>query len=299
MTFSIIGAGNCFKLWDNAFKELGIKFSSVCDTNFEKLVKIECPVYSNLDDLLSNDKSDYVIVATSVDSHYFLAEKIINSSRNVIIEKPISYDYNHIDKLNNLAKEKGVRLLCAYHSAYSLDVDYFLTHRSLIEKDLGKLLGFECDFCDPYLIDGKLVSSARSLHGSYLDSAINALSVVQRLIGLDNAISLTDNKLYVNDLTTSSESHYKIGNVSGVIRTSWEKGVNFKATKIIYENGTVYLNHSMQNIEKNFNGNVTTIDCNSSKKERLLNQYVSMIKAITCESLELALNIQIYKLLLD
>lgn len=298
MTYSIIGAGNCFRLWNDALRETGNRFGSVCDTNQQRHSQLHCPTYTELDDFLENDKSDYIILATPVSTHYPLAKKIINAGRNIIIEKPISYDYLHVEELCSLADNKGVRLECSYHSAYAIDVDYFLDHRVLLEKEMGQMIGFECDFCDPYVKGGKIVTSAQSLYGSYLDSAINALSVIGRLIGLEDMISLTDTMPFISEENTQSRTLYKKGNIQGVIRTDWKRGINFKATTLIYTNGIIYMNHSMQRIARRKAESTTEIDCNPLGKERLINQYVSTIRAIEKAGSEISRHKMIHRLLL-
>ena len=299
MKYSVIGAGNCFRLWESAFKELGLSFCSVCDTDKEKLKSLKYTVYTDLDELLRNDGSDCIIVTSPVSTHFEIASKIISAGKSVIVEKPVSYDFSHVESLCKMAEMRGVDFICSYHAAFSMDVEHFLANRSSLKEGLGKLLGFECVFYDPYVINGELLPSSDSLYGSYLDSAVNALSVISRVIGLDGLTPLTDPRQFLRKENLFSQTLYKKGSINGVIRTDWRLKKNLKKTLLTYEGGQILLNHSMQRIEKSLeNQEPEIIDCNDCQRERLLNQYLSTIKAIESGKWDIAPHLPMYRLLL-
>ncbi|MBR4673027.1 MAG: Gfo/Idh/MocA family oxidoreductase [Victivallales bacterium] len=66
-------------------------------------------VFSSMEELLQDDETDVVLVATKpVDTHYEATMRLLEAGRNVILEKPMTYSSEQCDALIAKAKEKGV-----------------------------------------------------------------------------------------------------------------------------------------------------------------------------------------------
>ena len=113
----VVGAGewgmNHIKTLDN----LGF-LGGVVDKNLKLLRNISknfsnCEIFSDLNESLNRD-FDGFIVATPPISHFSIAEKIIKNNIPVLVEKPLTLDYQSAIKLNKLAKKNRVNLMVGH-----------------------------------------------------------------------------------------------------------------------------------------------------------------------------------------
>lgn len=81
-----------------------------------------CSTFNNLDEALDANFDGY-IVSTPPKSHYEISKKIIEHSKPVLVEKPITLKLEDARKLNELAKTKNVNLmvghLLLFHPAFN------------------------------------------------------------------------------------------------------------------------------------------------------------------------------------
>lgn len=119
LRIGIIGVG----LWGSThlkkllyFQKKGmIEISGINDVNTNRAREIsrEYNVLNiEIDKLLKN--SDGVIIATPPSTHYKVASKIIEHGLDVLIEKPMTNNPIHAEKLVKLAEENGVNILVGY-----------------------------------------------------------------------------------------------------------------------------------------------------------------------------------------
>jgi predicted dehydrogenase len=76
---------------------------------FAKLAN--CEFTSSLSDCSNFDAA---IVSTSSDAHFDIAMKILNSSKPLLIEKPVSVNQNELIKITNIAKSKNIPLMTGF-----------------------------------------------------------------------------------------------------------------------------------------------------------------------------------------
>lgn len=136
----VIGGGGWGKNHIYALDRLGF-LGGIVDINNEILKSYDSlcsPVlkFSNLDDALSHNFDGYVI-ATPAETHYPIAKKLIQNSKNVLIEKPVCLNSIHANELLNLAKKNNSFImgghLLLFHPAY-------IKINELIKKNLiGKV----------------------------------------------------------------------------------------------------------------------------------------------------------------
>ena len=81
----------------------------------------ECAYFERVEDALQH-KFDGYTVATLPEDHFVTAVKIIDAGHHVMLEKPMTLNSTHAEKLNTLAKEKNVNLmvghLLLFHPAF-------------------------------------------------------------------------------------------------------------------------------------------------------------------------------------
>lgn len=288
MKFVLVGAGTCGALWRNAIAATGDFLVAVCDPDLHRAAELSADgarLFGDIDKLADDGtECDYVIVSTPVRAHPHISERLLEMGFNVIVEKPFSYTFEHYVFAKEKAAQCKKRLVCAYHAAHGAEIDRFLENRENIEDRLGALKSFECKFFDPYCGDKKDTSAFEGLYGSYLDSAVNALSVIARIIDLDTVSAVEDVSLFMRTDNMLSTTHY-LGPVTGSIETNWTRGENLKVTTLFYEKGKVILHHSDQTLTVCGADAESVTDCNIKKAPRLLNQYVSIIEALRDSSL--------------
>jgi UDP-2-acetamido-3-amino-2,3-dideoxy-glucuronate N-acetyltransferase len=121
----VVGAGRWGLNHIRTLHELG-HLGGVIDVNDISLNEIklkypECSVFSNLDSSFSSNFDGY-IVSTPPSTHFKIAKKIINNSKHVLVEKPLTLNLKDAISLNELAKSKNVNLmvghLLLFHPAF-------------------------------------------------------------------------------------------------------------------------------------------------------------------------------------
>ncbi len=99
---------------------------TVCDLDEENLQKVQeqykgVKTTQNFDDILSNAEITSVCVVTPSHTHFNMVKKVLESGKNVYVEKPISTSAHEAEELKKLAEDKGLILmvghLLLYHPA--------------------------------------------------------------------------------------------------------------------------------------------------------------------------------------
>lgn len=288
----IIGLGHIARYHIQALRSnKNFELIGVCDRNpdcFGQL-EISCRTYTNMDKCLEDLSPQLVIIATPNNTHYTLSKKALQAGCHVMVEKPSAQSLREINELEDLARERKWVYYHAFHAAYAREVLWFLKkyEDSAFRSMLGPLTSFASNFYDPYIEDGMLRDGAQGLDNCWIDSGVNALSVLDHFVDLEkmdierssftkvptiscNIIQgLVHFSFPVLENMTDRSGH-------GFIDTNWTLRQNFKITKLYFaQTGhSITLNHSEQSVSKvNERGEKTTLfDCNG-EGERLLNHY--------------------------
>ncbi|HHP7240336.1 MAG TPA: Gfo/Idh/MocA family oxidoreductase [Cyclobacteriaceae bacterium] len=101
-------------------------------------------VVRELDDILSDDSIELVVVTTPNEYHYEMAKKALVSGKHVIIEKPFTVKTEEADELIALSK-RHQKLLTVYHNR-RLDSDFKTIQHLIINNVLGSIHEFESRF---------------------------------------------------------------------------------------------------------------------------------------------------------
>lgn len=101
--YRIAGFYDCFP---EKAKEASEQFGGTC--------------YQTMDELIADKNVDVVIVATKpVPTHFDVTMQLLEGGKNVILEKPMTYESAQCDALIAKAKEKGVILTVHHNMRYS------------------------------------------------------------------------------------------------------------------------------------------------------------------------------------
>ncbi len=140
----VVGTGGWGKNHLRVFRELGV-LASLCDIDSKSVKewseKYGCVGYTDIDEMLENEKLDACTVCTPTITHFEVASKILRRKINAFVEKPMTA--NSIDgrKLIELAKESGAFLTVGFIERFNPGlVD---TKAAIKAKTLGEPLLLE------------------------------------------------------------------------------------------------------------------------------------------------------------
>lgn len=129
--------------------EAGIDFTALCEPDpvRREQAKRDFPhirVFAAADDLLADPAIDLVAVVTPHNTHAELANKVLESGKHCIVDKPMCIRADDAAALANKARQRGV-MLSVYHNR-RWD-DWYLTARRLIGQGvLGDIFSVEMKF---------------------------------------------------------------------------------------------------------------------------------------------------------
>ena len=149
INIGIIGMGIMGKIHADLAKSTGeINIIAACENNPQRIenIKNTCDfdIYSDLDRFLEIKDMDHVIISTSNITHEDLAIKALAAGKNVLIEKPLSIDYESALRILEKACETGKRVSVFQSRRWDAD---FLKIKEIIESGLlGDLLDIQSRF---------------------------------------------------------------------------------------------------------------------------------------------------------
>lgn len=175
---------------------------------------------TDLDDILTDEEIQLVVITTPVKFHYEYAKKALNAGKNVLLEKPFTETSDEAKELFALAKEKELFLQCYQNRRFDSD---FLTVQKVIESGkLGDLLEVEMhyDYFRPEVPEGAEHFSRDDsyLYGHGCHTIDQVLSYfgepdhihydVRQLLGKDRMNDYFDLDFYYGKLKVSVKSSY-------------------------------------------------------------------------------------------
>lgn len=175
---------------------------------------------TDLDDILTDEEIQLVVITTPVKFHYDYGKKALNAGKNVLLEKPFTETSAEAKELFALAKEKNLFLQCYQNRRFDSD---FLTVQKVIESGkLGDLLEVEMhyDYFRPEVPEGAEHFSRDDsyLYGHGCHTIDQVLSYfgepdhihydVRQLLGEDRMNDYFDLDFYYGKLKVSVKSSY-------------------------------------------------------------------------------------------
>lgn len=143
LNFALIGVGYWGPNYARIISELeGIDFLYCCDTNLDALKKMQrlypqIKITKRLEDILENPKIDCVIVVTPAQTHFSIVEKILDSGKHVLVEKPLTTNVEEARKLVELARIRKKVLAVDHTFKFNPGIKKL---KELIDKgELGKI----------------------------------------------------------------------------------------------------------------------------------------------------------------
>ncbi|MBI2184837.1 MAG: Gfo/Idh/MocA family oxidoreductase [Thaumarchaeota archaeon] len=140
----VIGTGGWGKNHLRVLYELEA-LAAICEIDKQKLAfytkRYQAKGYSNVDQMVSEEKLDGVVICTPTSTHHQIASKAMEKGLAAFVEKPLTYSSSEGDKLVSLAKSKRVHLVVGYIERFNPAVSELA---KVLEKgELGQTLLLE------------------------------------------------------------------------------------------------------------------------------------------------------------
>jgi predicted dehydrogenase len=198
----------------------------------------EVPVYQNAGEAYdAKVNPDVVVVAAPTRVHELACADVAKyfPGTAVLVEKPAADNLTDaLRVIGNAACSKCVDV--AYHMAYSPEVSWAVEQARSGADALGSPVSIEAWATDPYQANHE---SARATFGSsWIDSGINALSVIERFATLVERASY---RTIGRDQESTSEARFVCMSAGrsfpATVLTSWQSSGPSRSTRIRYESG--------------------------------------------------------------
>lgn len=170
----LIGVGRMGRYHLNLYDEIGdIHKTAVCDANQDVIDSLHLPsevfTTTNFKDIL--DKVDAVTIAAPTKYHYEIAKECLNAGKHVLVEKPITTNYEQAVELFDIAAKKNLVLHIGHVERFNAAV-----------QELKKLID------NPFLIESRRVGPyvERMKNDSIvLDLMIHDIDIIINLMNRD------------------------------------------------------------------------------------------------------------------
>ena len=199
------------------------------------------PVFVSAFDARSNlgrqANPDIFVVATPTGSHAAVCEDVSSHfpEATILVEKPAA---DNLDDALRILEGVGARqrVVVAYHLAFSPEVEWAIGRAKEWAGELGALVAIEAGHADPYQLE--LDSARARLGSSWIDSGINALSVIEgfaTLVGRDSLrrIGSPAHSVFEGRFTCETSG----SRLNATVWTSWHATAPTRTTRIRYASG--------------------------------------------------------------
>jgi predicted dehydrogenase len=127
LNFILVGCGRIAQKHINAALDCGLIIDSLVDLDSNKLNLLvsnnnlrNVKILNNISEALINDSIDILTIATSSDSHFEISKKALESSINLIIEKPVFLSLQDIDDIQTLINlRKNIKLTVVFQNRFN------------------------------------------------------------------------------------------------------------------------------------------------------------------------------------
>lgn len=136
----IVGASSSAQMFYPALKKYSNVKYIVSKSGFDNKLfhNQKLHVTNTFQDVLEDPEIDYIFVANQNKFHYEMAKQALLAGKNVLVEKPITLDINHLDELIAISKEMDLLYGGIFQFRF-LDV-VKVVKELIVNKKFGKLL---------------------------------------------------------------------------------------------------------------------------------------------------------------
>lgn len=142
---AIVGYGGMAGWHFNLIKELdNIEVVGVWDTDEtrrELAIHQGVIAYGSLDEVMEDESTNIILVATPNDSHRDIAIAAMRAGKNVVVEKPVTLNSEDLKMMIDISKETG--MLFTVHQNRRWDEDFLMVCKIIEEGKLGEVFSIE------------------------------------------------------------------------------------------------------------------------------------------------------------
>ncbi len=196
----------------------------------------QVPMYHAVLDAKSNHDPDVVVIASPTPTHAGVFDEVVEHfpAATVLVEKPAASELN--DALKLIGSKQPVSV--AFHMAFSPEVSWAIGIAREKATELGPPVAIESVSADPYQAD--LASASARLCSSWIDTGINALSVIARFVTpiertFLHGIGEPFRSIFEGGFSCETQGQH----LSARILTSWYATDRSRTTRIRYASGTI------------------------------------------------------------
>ncbi|RKX85747.1 MAG: hypothetical protein DRP70_11210 [Spirochaetes bacterium] len=273
--FAIVGSGYMGRVYQKACLELSsqsgyesyykhdlpellrdFQLKAIVDVSFQKDKPPESSginFFGSVDEMLQNKDSgiNAAVIATPINTHAEIAEKLIRNNISLLIEKPVCETAKEVKRLIYLSKKYQVRIMPGHVERYNpvtLDAAEAVKY-----KIYGKVLKYSFSRTSP--------KPERVKDGLIIDKLVHDLDLVQCIFGAfsiaDVEVEKVDNEIMKCIVHTRHKKGY-----SGEIISSWISSEKERRVTIEFERGF--------------------LDGDFIRKNLGINRYMELAKQVSC-----------------
>ena len=245
----LIGLGDIGKHHSQGLRHSAIlELVAVCDIDPNapsRCTYADIPYYDQVETMLDEWHPDMAIVATPPSTHASLVSICHSREVMALVEKPIAATREEAGNMLGLLVDNKMDII--YHWMFSQEVLWF--KRSI------RIFGMKSIHVrveDPYTDrNGHVKPSRRFMGGCWMDSGVNALSMIS--LWVDLATMRLKEIAYEKDgeILVVTHALFISGEVEVEIDLNWTTGRNFKETTMLIGDDKYVLHHSEQKVSRN------------------------------------------------
>ncbi|MFL9829986.1 Gfo/Idh/MocA family oxidoreductase [Flavobacterium sp. ST-87] len=157
----------------------------------KKLIQEDYPTvksYASLEEILSNDEIDLVVVNTPIDTHFEYAKRVLEAGKHAIVEKAFTTTVAEAQELAALAQAKGLKLAVFQNRRW--DSDLKTVRQVLTDGVLGEIVEaeFHFDRYNPLLSPKQHKETVNSGSGILKDLGPHLIDQALYLFGFPKAV---------------------------------------------------------------------------------------------------------------
>lgn len=228
---TLIGLGNIGEMYLDVLKDIpGASLVSVVEP-FPKKIPREAlkdiEFYPALKEMLAGpDRPDMAIICTPPNTHSVITEECLKAGIDCLVEKPVTMTLEEGEKLYNLARKLGRKLVAS--AKYKVSEPLLKIQNLLQKGDIGNLKSVECTFTSQLDVRQNWRSNPSiSGGGVWMDNGPHAIVVVEAVAGKIRKIRIEKcdfiQKTAVEDEVVVSAQHDN--HVISSIILSWNRQI--------------------------------------------------------------------------
>jgi D-galactose 1-dehydrogenase len=262
---------------------------AACDSDSSRFAVLDRSIktFTDVDEFLNLSELDVVVVSSPNSLHIEHGIKVMSAGKWLLMEKPLAESQADFDKFVKSRDLLSGKCTLALHAAFGVETAWFFDVCDNQSLGAGEISSFAAQFYDPYFSGQSLEKRAISLGGSWMDSGINALSVICRLIDPEQLL-ITDSRMTrvltsrCTEVQGTVDFRFRqnLRHGFGSIDTNWTIGRDSKITtlSVATADHQIILDHSAQQVILRNGASDRVIFSCENDHPRLTNHYIGVFR---------------------